>query len=520
MSCGNQPSIAVVDGPVSWGDQGDGTYVNPILVADYSDPDVIRVGDTFYMVASDFHFMGIQILESKDLVNWKFITQVYERLDFPRYDNMDGYSDGSWAPSIRYHDGRFYVYFCTPTEGLFMTSAENPEGPWDELTFVHEGTGRGWEDPCPFWDEDGQSYLGRSQLGAGPIILHKMSADGKQLLDDGVEIYHGDVAEGTKFLKKDGWYYLLIPEGGVATGVEVALRAKNIYGPYERKVVLEQGTTDVNGPHQGGYVDTPDGSWWFMHFQHTGELGRIVHLQPVHWEDGWPLTGVDLDGNGVGEPVHSWTMPVAGGPVSKPASSDDFSSAELGAQWQFNHNPVDGEWSLSENPGKLTIHALKADSFRLARNTLTQKMMGFTGTITVKLWTADLAEGQHSGLAFLGSDEFIIGVRKADGVTEVYRENCSDGGYSADGSTPFSGKCIWLRCTYNTGDATGSMSYSADGEEFTVLGGNVKPSYGWWKGPRPGLFSYNTEEDAGAGVFDEFEYIFDQADRFCAHGKK
>lgn len=508
ISCTND--VAQDNPVISWGDQGDGTYVNPVLVADYSDPDVIRVEDTFYMVASDFHFMGIQILKSKDLVNWEFITQIYDRLDFARYDNMEGYSNGSWAPSIRYHDGKFYVYFCTPTEGLFMTCAENPEGPWEELTFVHEGgPDLGWEDPCPFWDEDGQAYLGRSQLGAGPIYLHKMSADGKQLLDEGVVIYEGDVAEGTKFLRKDGWYYLLIPEGGVAGGYQVALRSKDIYGPYERKVVLEQGSTAVNGPHQGGYVDAPDGSWWFMHFQHTDILGRIVHLQPVQWVDGWPLTGEDYDGNGIGEPVSRWTKPVAGCNPSKPASSDDFESLNLGAQWQFNHNPVDGEWSLAENPGKLSIHALQADSFCNARNTLTQKMMGYTGIITVKLGTSDLAEGQYSGLAFLGGEEFIIGARKIDGKTEIYRENRIDGEYAEDAAAAFDGKCVWLRCEYDTADGTGSMSYSADGCEFITLGGNVKPAYGYWKGPRPGLFSYNTMQTAGVAVFDDFEYSFD-----------
>lgn len=493
----------------SWGDQGDGTYANPVLVADFSDPDVIRVDDTFYMVASDFHFMGIQILKSSDLVNWEYITQIYERLDFPDYDNMNAYSAGSWAPSIRYHDGKFYVYFCTPTEGLFMTCAEKPEGPWSELTFVHEGgPDFGWEDPCPFWDEDGQAYLGRSQLGAGPIILHRMSADGKQLLDDGTVIYEGDVAEGTKFLKKDGWYYLLIPEGGVAGGYQVALRAKNIYGPYERKVVLEQGSTNVNGPHQGGFVDTPEGSWWFMHFQHTDELGRIVHLQPVNWVDGWPLAGEDLDGNGIGEPVSRWPKPVAGCEPSKPASSDDFEATTLGAQWQFNHNPVNEAWSLTENPGELTIHALQADDFRHARNTVTQKMFGFEGVMTVKLATSDLAEGQHCGLAFLGGEEFIIGARKVDGKLEIYRENLIDGEYAEDGSASFGGKAVWLRCEYNTADGTGSMSYSSNGREFITLGGNVKPAYGYWKGPRPGIFCYNTKGNAGVARFDDFEYSF------------
>lgn len=197
----------------SWGDQGNGTYINPILNADYSDPDVIRVNDKYYMVASEFHYMGIQLLESDDMVNWKLVTKIYDRLDFPEYDKNQRYGGGSWAPSIRYHDNKLWVYFCTPHEGLFMTNAEKPEGPWAPLINVKNVAG--WEDPCPFWDEDGKAYLGRSKRGAGPIIIHKMSPDGTKLLDDGVTVYTGPVAEGTKIHKKDGYYYMSIPEGGV-----------------------------------------------------------------------------------------------------------------------------------------------------------------------------------------------------------------------------------------------------------------------------------------------------------------
>jgi beta-xylosidase len=260
----------------SWGDQGNGTYINPVLNADYSDPDAIRVGEKYYMVASDFHFMGMQVLESDDMVSWKIIGQVYNKLDFPAYDSMKRYAGGSWAPSIRYHEGKFYVYFCTPDEGLFMSNSGNPAGPWSPLIQVKNIAK--WEDPCPFWDEDGKAYLGHSLHGAGPVIIHKMSTDGTQLLDSGVTVYTGPVAEGIKIHKLNGYYYISIPEGGVDKGWQTILRSKTIYGPYEKKVVLEKGSTAVNGPHQGALVETPKGDWWFYHFQSAGALGRVVHL--------------------------------------------------------------------------------------------------------------------------------------------------------------------------------------------------------------------------------------------------
>ena len=506
VSCSRTPASEVC-AIASWGDQGNGTFINPILAADYSDPDVIRYGDVYYMVASDFHFMGIQILKSADLVNWELITRIYDRIEMPGYDTGERYGGGSWAPTLRYHDGKFFVFFCTPGEGLFMTCATKPEGPWSKLLLVHEGTGRGWEDPCPFWDEDGQAYLGHSMVGAGPIILHKMSPDGTKLLDEGQEVYRGPVAEGTKIHKLDGIYYFSIPEGGVAHGNQVVLRSKSLYGPFEKKVVLERGSTNINGPHQGALVDTPEGEWWFYHFQDTGTLGRVVHLQPVHWADGWPVIGVDIDRNGIGEPVYCWKMPVSGTIPSKPASSDDFDSQELKPQWQFNHNPVDGGWSLSENPGTLTIHALKADGFPKARNTIGQKLMGYVGNVTVRMDVSDIAEGQYCGLAVMGNVNHTIGVRCADGQKEFFRT--SFGGESPEAlSEPFSGKAAWLRFTFDLHNDYFELEYSADGKEFKSLGDKFEIHNGFWKGIRPALFSYNTQQDAGSASFDDFTMKF------------
>lgn len=492
-----QPSA--VTAIASWGDQGNGTYINPILAADYSDPDVIRIDDTYYMVASDFHFMGMQVLKSTDMVNWQLITKIYDRIDAPRYDTFDGYGNGSWAPAIRYHDGKFFVFFCTPTEGLYMTCAENIEGPWSKLLLVHEGTGPGWEDPCPFWDEDGQAYLGHSLVGAGPIIIHKMSPDGTRLLDEGVKVYEGPVAEGTKIHKIDGMYYYSIPEGGVGGGNQVVLRSKSLYGPFEKKIVHEQGSTDINGPHQGALVDTPEGTWWFFHFQDTGALGRVVHLQPVHWSDGWPVVGVDIDRNGIGEPVYCWKMPVSGSKVSKPASSDDFASAELSTQWQFNHNPVDGGWSLSEKPGMLTIHAMQAEDIWHARNTISQKLMGYEGYAYVKMDVSDMAEGQNCGLTVMGDEFHPIGIRCENGVKEIYCEGARAG---------FNGKAIWFQFRFDTKKGLYSLHYSLDGETFTRLGEAFDVENGFWKGIRPALFCFNEKDSAGSASFDDFKMIF------------
>lgn len=488
-------TVAAQPARLDWGDQGNGTYKNPVLNCDYSDPDVIRVGDKFYMVASDFHWLGMQVLESADLVNWKLISQVYRRMDFPGWDANNHYAAGAWAPAIRYHDGKFWIYVCTPDEGLLMTTAADPHGPWEPLYQVKKI--EKWEDPCPFWDDDGQAYLGRSRHRAGPIIIHKMSADGRQLLDDGVTVYEGPVAEGTKFLKRNGYYYLIIPEGGVSRGWQTVLRSRSIYGPYERKIVLEKGSTDINGPHQGALVDTPDGQWWFFHFQSTTPNGRVLHLQPARWKDDWPLIGVDIDGNGIGEPVRVWTKPYPDTQPSLPATSDDFDTPQLGLQWQWCHNPVDTHWSLTEKKGFLTLHTLPADSLKMCRSMLTQKVMGYESQATLLLH-ATANDGMRGGLAFTGKQFRAIGL-SAEGIyTEVNGQVTI--------VKPCKAKKVWLRVNIDNSRNEHRFSYSLDGRHYFDAGAAFDMREGFWKGIRVGLYAYHTKGDSQTLHFDNFVY--------------
>lgn len=495
-----------------WGDLGNGTFANPVLNADYSDPDVIRVGDTYYLTCSEFHFMGMVILESKDMVNWKIVGRVFDSIDLPGYSTMEKYGAGSWAPALRYHDGKLWIYVCTPNEGLFMTTAEKPEGPWAPLHQVKSVNG--WEDPCPLWDGNGNAWLGRSQLGGGPIYIHKMSADGRSLLDEGCKVYEGPTAEGTKLFMRDGYYYMSIPEGGVGTGWQTVLRAKDIYGPWEGKRVLEMGSTRVNGPHQGALVDTPEGEWWFYHFQSTGARGRVMHLQPVEWRDGFPFIGSDYDGNGIGEPMKICRKPATGvsSEPSVPQTSDDFTDG-LGIQWQFNHNPDLSR--IAAEDGVLKLKPLMATKVRNSRNQLTQKLMGNHSVATVKLDFSNLAVNDRAGIHVLGNKFMGLGVYggalyegKPNPV--VYVE--TDGTVKSKKVLRNAGQTyVYLRVE---GDATANkfwFSWSLDGKTFTPTNDTFEMSDGDWKGVRYGLYGYNTKADdaGGVAVFDDFVYDCD-----------
>ncbi|NDV80409.1 beta-xylosidase [Bacteroides sp. 51] len=493
---------------MSWGDQGNGTYINPILNADYSDPDVIRVGEKYYMIASDFHFIGMQVLESDDMVNWTLISQIYDHFDHPEWNENKRYGAGAWAPSLRYHDGKFWMFVCTPHE-LYMSQAEKASGPWSPLHVVN-AVGQ-WEDPCPLWDDDGNAYLGRSQWGGGPIIIHRMSPDGRELLDDGRIVYTGPVAEGVKLHKWNGYYYISIPEGGVSTGWQTILRSRNIYGPYEKKVVLEQGRTDINGPHQGALVDTPEGEWWFYHFQGTEPLGRVVHLQPAHWKDGWPVIGVDIDMNGIGEPVRTWTKPSIGKNITPhlPQTNDDFSTSKLGLQWQFNHNPVNERWSLTERKGWLTLDAIRSEKLYEARNMITQKCTGYQSEATTLLDFSKLAEGGRAGILAMGNIPCGAGVIHKNGKNHIYVEK--DG--EVEIIQPAKGKVVYLRVSFDAINNTHQFYYSTDNKAFTACGEAFALRTGSWKGIRTGVYTYNTAQDNGKVSFDWFTYKTD------AHGK-
>ncbi|MEZ5308818.1 MAG: family 43 glycosylhydrolase, partial [Pyrinomonadaceae bacterium] len=379
-------------------DNGDGTYRNPILHADYSDPDAIRVGDDFYLTASSFNASpGLPILHSKDLVNWRLINYVftnqkpYDLFEKPRHGS------GVWAPAIRYHNGEYFIFYPDPDFGIYMTRTTDPAGAWSEPVLVKPGMG--WIDPCPLWDDDGNAYLISAFAGSragfkSVLIISKMSEDGTRLLDDGVLVFDGHddhpTVEGPKLYKRDGYYYIFAPAGGVSTGWQLVLRSKNIYGPYENRVVLSQGTTSVNGPHQGAWVSTRSGEDWFLHFQDKGAYGRILHLQPMRWKNGFPVIGNDDDGDGVGEPVLGYRKPSVGKsyPISTPPDSDEFSDSQVGLQWQWQANPK-AEWAFQfPADGRLRLNSvqLPVDFKNLwdLPNLLLQKFPAEEFTVTTK----------------------------------------------------------------------------------------------------------------------------------------
>ncbi|MGN1147127.1 MAG: family 43 glycosylhydrolase, partial [Lachnospiraceae bacterium] len=393
-------------------DNGDGTYSNPILYTDYSDPDAIRVGEDYFMVASSFcNSPSVPVLHSKDLVNWKVISYAMEKLPFDYYDKPV-HGCGAWAPAIRYHEGTYYIFIPMPDEGIFMVKSRDPFQGWEEPVCVRKVTG--WIDPCPFWDDDGKAYMvtafARSRIGFKSILhLSPIEPDCTGVLGDGKHIFDGNetqpTIEGPKLYKRNGYYYIFAPAGGVKPGWQTVLRAKNIWGPYEERIVMHQGNSPVNGPHQGAWIDTPSGEDWFLHFQDVGNAGRIIHLQPMHWVDDWPVIGVNEDENGCGEPVMQYKKPDVGGsfPVCAPEDSDFFEGGSLGLQWQWNANYKKEWYDLQE--GMLTLYAQKVSADTQTcdiSNLLLQKWPTPEFMITTKLHLSGMKEGDICGMVSLG----------------------------------------------------------------------------------------------------------------------
>lgn len=492
-------------------DQGDGTYINPVLHADYSDPDVIRVGDDFYMTASSFQSApGLPILHSKDLVNWTIANYALEKV--PPYDvySTPQHGKGVWAPAMRYHNGEYFIFWGDPDFGIFMVKATDPLGKWSEPILVREG--KGLIDPCPLWDEDGKAYLvnGWAASRAGmnsTLTVWEMTSDGTTLEGSPVIVFDGNdginhTVEGPKFYKRDGMYYILCPAGGVETGWQLAMRSDSPFGPFEPKIVMEQGDTDINGPHQGGLVDAPDGSSWFLHFQDKGVYGRVIHLNPVKWVDGWPIMGDN------GKPVARHQKPIAGAKITTPQESDEFNSRELGKQWQWhaNYQPLFG---MTSDQGFMRIygHSLSPEfvNFWEVPNLLLQKFPAPSFTATTKMKVSAKDDGQQSGLIIMGhdyariavekdGDEFLVKLITCHNAEKVGKEEIlsitkipASRIYEA-GLYPNYERDILLRAKVSDGGAC-DFSYSLDGYRFELISGDFTARQGKWIGAKIGLFS-------------------------------
>ncbi len=411
-----------VAGSVWNADLGNGNYRNPILYADYSDPDAIRVGDDYFMVASSFcNAPGLPLLHSRDLVNWKVVNYVIDEIPEERY-RVPVHGCGVWAPSIRYHEGTYFVCFPMPDEGIYMSTATDPFGKWSKPVNIRPGAG--WIDPCPFWDGDGKAYLvagvAKSRIGYKSVLhMVEMQPDGMGLLGEEVKIFDGNendqvTIEGPKMYKRNGWYYVFAPAGGVKTGWQTVLRSKNVFGPYEYKVVMRQGDSPVNGPHQGAWVDTATGEDWFLHFQDVYAAGRITHLQPMSWQDDWPIIGLAKEGNDYGEPVMEYRKPDVGkgtDRICEPETSDDFAGSELGLQWQWNANSKK-EWYALTGSG-MKLNAINKETvYGDMPNLLLQKWPAPEFCCVTKMDLSGLTDGEEAGVVSMGMEYALLTFRK------------------------------------------------------------------------------------------------------------
>ena len=495
-------------------DNGDGSYKNPVIYSDYSDPDVIQVDDNYYLVASSFNAIpALPILHSKDLVNWKIISYVSDCLPFSAYDKPQ-HGKGVWAPSIRFHDGFFWVYYGDPDFGLMMAKTKDPYGPWEPLKLVKEA--KGWIDPCPLWDDDGTMYLvhawAKSRVGFNSILtVNKLSPDGSKILDEGVMVFDGNknhpTMEGPKFYKRNGYYYIFAPAGGVPQGWQTILRSKNIYGPYEDKIVLHQGNTNVNGPHQGGWIDTKTGESWFIHFQDKGAYGRIVHLQPMEWVNDWPVMGKDINNDGIGEPVYNYKKPVPGNEIIIPQTSDDFKSGKLGFQWQWQANYKKEWYQLTDNNLRMFSIPVPEDFNSLwdVPNLLLQKFPAPEFTIETKLIFNPISIGEISGLIIMGMDYSYIGIEKTENGLNIIKSVChnaeKNGKEMIEESIPVKDNNIFLRIDVKEG-ALCNFSYSIDGREFNSAGKEFQAKKGMWIGAKTGIFNIAPNDSTKTGYSD------------------
>lgn len=506
-------------------DNGNGTYKNPVINADYSDPDAIRVGDDFYLVSSSFEDVpGLPILHSKDLVNWTIIGHGLQRLIPEKHFSIPRHGDGVWAPAIRYHKGEFYIYYPDPDYGIYLIKSKDPAGKWSEPVLVQEG--KGLIDPCPLWDDEGKIYLvhafAGSRAGIKSIIaVEQLNGEGTKVIDKGQIVYDGHendpTIEGPKFYKRNGYYYIFAPAGGVSTGWQVVLRSKNVYGPYERRVVMDQGSTKINGPHQGAWVTTQTGENWFLHFQDKGAYGRVVHLQPMKWENNWPVIGLDKNKNGTGEPVMVYKKPNVGKSFQNqtPQESDEFNGNHLGLQWQWMAN-AQPNWFYQDNPnGSLRLYAQKipdsANNLWDVPNVLLQKFPAdeFMVTTKMKFHPNEKSENEEAGLTIMGlsySDLYLKNMKGKIFLVYGICKNADTGNKESETViSEVKDGIIYLRVKVSKG-AVCEYSYSFDGSTFTNINEKFVAEKGRWIGAKAGIFCTGETQtnDAGYADFDWF----------------
>lgn len=521
------------------GDLGNGKYKNPILHVDYSDPDVCVGKEGYYMTASSFNSSpGLPILHSNDLVNWKLIGYALQNQVPVEHFQTVRHGDGVWAPSIRYHKGEYYIYWGDPDFGIYMVKTKDPAGTWEDPVLVKAG--KGYIDTCPFWDADGKAYLSYAFAGSRAsvktvLMLSEMTPDGTKLLGNPAMVFDGHnghtTVEGSKMYKREGYYWIMAPAGGVKPGWQLAMRSKNVWGPYESKIVLHQGNSVMNGPHQGGYVETPNGDGWFIHFQDRWAFGRIVNLQPVTWKDGWPIMGKDTNKDGIGEPVMEWTKPNVGKsyPATPLVSSDEFNGHQYGLQWQWqaNQNP-DKQWGWSSaNLGFMRLNCIPRDedikTMWMMPNLFLQKFPGdnFTATTKLSFENNPDAKESSSGLIVFGEDYSYIAIEQDTvGKLKLVQRLMKDARTSKNSETEVASIAIDKKQLYFRAkvemvqnvepfDAKVTFYYSTDGKTFKAFGKSFQPRAGRWVGAKIGLFATGTKNisDSSYADYDWFRVV-------------
>jgi len=509
--------------PAKWGDQRDGIYNNPILPGDYSDLDAIKVGSDFYAISSTMQFSpGMVVLHSKDLVNWRIaghvvndLTRISPELN---WDRMNRYGKGVWAGSIRYYKGKYFVYFGTPDEGFFMSTAKNPAGPWEPLHQLWKVSG--WDDCCPFMDEDGQMYFIATNFSLDPknnkkynIHIFRMTPDGRQLIMESDSIiYQSTGSEANKLYKINGLYYHFFSEVKSEGRVPMMGRSKNIYGPYELKQLNHVNKAKDREPNQGGLIKLESGKWWFLtHHGSTGNWeGRVASLLPVTWVNGWPIIG-EVGTDGIGNMVWSSEMPIKSNTKFFIQTDDKFSGKSLSAQWEWNYQPRSDKWSLKDNPGFLRLYAFKplesnskGASFFGVGNILTQRSMKTDSSeTTIRVDLAGMSDGQFAGLCHFAGTYSAFGVRMKDGIRRVVYDN---NGKESEGKT-IASLVIYLKSSWDI-NGDNRYSFSIDEKTFETFGESYKLTWGNYRGDRIGIFCYNSTEEKGYVDVDWFHFTY------------